>query len=319
MEDEQTGAAGADEIQPTGIGDGGDGGDAGVRDDSDSIGDFGADAIEDALADSLADFEGGDDEEGDDLPDGVTDGLASGDDSGDDGGAEAEGDSGDAGDAAPSDEVDPQVAALLARIDALEQQIGAKKDDEAEDAETPQAEADAPAPFEPPAVSLTDEDYDQAFASREGFERVMQKVASASQEQMYAALQQFNQAIPAVVVDQILRAQRVQSTLASFWKENSDLRPVQKQVTAAIQDVQSERPDLSLSQALAEAGQRVRAQASELAKVAQQQHQQPPQQQQPQQQFAGTANQQRPKRRIPKEDPTGVGELDAADFGALNF
>lgn len=149
---------------------------------------------------------------------------------------EEEGDDGDEGEGDEEDDGERDTEARLRRrLARLERRVEAERQAREQAAEESEAEPE-PLNF---AELITDEDYEQAFESREGFIQVLEKAATAMTERSV-------QQSVSLASRSITRRQQVVNLVKDFYDENPELNSPARQryVSATMAEIREKYPSM---------------------------------------------------------------------------
>ncbi len=104
------------------------------------------------------------------------------------------------------------------------------------------------------SIRITDDEFDSAISSKEGMQKILDKIEAASAERM----QQLIRAIPKVIRSVADEVVSTRLAISDFYQANSDLLPFKPLVKFTINKLQSENPDMDLEELLDKAGKEVR-------------------------------------------------------------
>lgn len=107
-----------------------------------------------------------------------------------------------------------------------------------------------------PADLITEDDYNEAFASSDGFKRVMQKVYTAAHN---AAVETSLRMLPAVTSPVINQQIELRSKADSFYRNNPDLVPIKGYVKAVAEELEAVHTDWGADKLFDETEKEVRS------------------------------------------------------------
>lgn len=108
-----------------------------------------------------------------------------------------------------------------------------------------------PVKEEETSVSITEEEYNDAMSSVEGFNKIVKRIYDAGRE---VSLRSIAKTSSKVVAQQL----QAQKTVDAFLEANPDLRPIEKYVGQIVTEMHSDNPNLKPDELLTKAGEEAR-------------------------------------------------------------